>query len=717
MLMYYVCSVFCKPFVALKRHELVCLRYTCVCLSYETIDTDIIDKSHDPCIKIQSCCMYPVHTYPVYTAIFSSITLSWITLKVILLIQTTALLLIIRAGDVERNPGPRQPKYPCGECHKACTDYKGAKASILCDECSTWFHVECVHISETVLASLARSDLPWECTNCGLPNVSASLFDSTTLDNSLSESDVFESTKRSLSTSSSSSSEPGSPNAQSSPSKTSMHSSSKPSNSTTNLRSLTINFQSIYRKKEVLWSLIDAVKPDVISGCETWLKPAITHGEILPPDYKLYRKDRHDGYGGVLLAVHSSLTSYQLETNSDAEFVAAKILNGKEKPLVIGALYRPTNNSQEYIDSLNKTIEDLCVSNPECAIWSSGDINLPDIEWSTDQVIGHQYPKSLNESFLQTLSRTGLEQLVDFPTRGDNTLDIVITNRPSLVNRCEGMPGLSDHDIVYVDLNIQASRSKPVKRKIFLWKRADLDAIHSATKTWADSFVSRYSTSTPVEILATEVEDQLEKILNDEPGGNKRLGALIKAKRCDQTGTAPLRDGNILHSDPKTKASILNRHFASVFTDDKSTTLPDLGPSPHPSMDRITVNIQGVIKLLQNLKPHKATGPDGIPARLLRETALEIAPAITLLFQASLDQGKVPASWKKASVVPIFKKGDRSLAANYRPISLTSILCKLCEHILHHAMIGHFSKHQILTDAQHGFRKKRSCDTQLITVV
>ena len=151
-----------------------------------------------------------------------------------------------------------------------------------------------------------------------------------------------------------------------------------------------------------------------------------------------------------------------------------------------------------------------------------------------------------------------------------------------------------------------------------------------------------------------------------------------------------------------------------VFTNDSSTDLPDLGPCLYPTMEDITINIAGVAKLLRSLKPHKATGPDGVPARLLKEIADEVAPAVTLLFQASLDQGRIPPSWKKALIVPIFKKGNRSVASNYRPISLTTILCKLCEHIMHCSIIGHLSKHNILIDSQHGFRKRRSCDTQLV---
>ena len=134
-------------------------------------------------------------------------------------------------------------------------------------------------------------------------------------------------------------------------------------------------------------------------------------------------------------------------------------------------------------------------------------------------------------------------------------------------------------------------------------------------------------------------------------------------------------------------------------------------------MDPIHVSCPGVIKLLKNLKPHKAAGPDGIPARLLKEVAVEIAPAVTLLFQSSLDQGKVPSSWKRGLIVPIFKKGSRSAAANYRPISLTSILSKLCEHIVHCAISNHFDANNVLTDAQHGFRKRWSCETQLILTI
>ena len=132
---------------------------------------------------------------------------------------------------------------------------------------------------------------------------------------------------------------------------------------------------------------------------------------------------------------------------------------------------------------------------------------------------------------------------------------------------------------------------------------------------------------------------------------------------------------------------------------------------PFPAMHSFTITCEGVKKLLSNLDPHKAIGPDSIPSRFLKEYADEITPALTLIFQASLQQGEVPQDWRQAYLTPIFKKGDRSSPANYRPISLTSVCSKVIEHS---QVMKHIEVHGILSDQQHGFRKRRSCDSQFI---
>ena len=85
------------------------------------------------------------------------------------------------------------------------------------------------------------------------------------------------------------------------------------------------------------------------------------------------------------------------------------------------------------------------------------------------------------------------------------------------------------------------------------------------------------------------------------------------------------------------------------------------------------------------------------------------------IFDQSLNSGDLPADWTLANVAPIFKKGSKLQAVNYRPVSLTCITCKLFEHIVCKHILGHFEKHRILTDLQHGCRTGRSCETQLIT--
>ena len=123
------------------------------------------------------------------------------------------------------------------------------------------------------------------------------------------------------------------------------------------------------------------------------------------------------------------------------------------------------------------------------------------------------------------------------------------------------------------------------------------------------------------------------------------------------------------------------------------------------------------MKLLQGLKPHKATGPDEISSRFLKEMASPITPALTLIYQASLEQGQIPDELKSANVAPIFKKGYKSKHSNYRPVSLTSICFKIVEHILHSHIMKFFEGHHILSDFQHGFRKNRLCESQLIITI
>ena len=103
-----------------------------------------------------------------------------------------------------------------------------------------------------------------------------------------------------------------------------------------------------------------------------------------------------------------------------------------------------------------------------------------------------------------------------------------------------------------------------------------------------------------------------------------------------------------------------------------------------------------------------------IHPRLLKETCSSISSPLKHLFRKSLDEGILPEDWKKANVTAIFKNGDRKRPENYRPISLTSVVCKLMEKLIRDENVNHIESNNLFTEEQHGFISGKSCTTQLL---
>ena len=151
-----------------------------------------------------------------------------------------------------------------------------------------------------------------------------------------------------------------------------------------------------------------------------------------------------------------------------------------------------------------------------------------------------------------------------------------------------------------------------------------------------------------------------------------------------------------------------------MFTRCKDSILPETKLKNIPDITHLQVNQQGVFKIMNNLNTSKAMGPDNIPNIILKDCAAELSPGLTKIFQFSLDSGTLPADWRNANISPVFKKGDRHLPENYRPVSLTSVPCKILEHIICSHLWKHFEGHDILTKLNHGFRLGYSTETQLL---
>ena len=125
--------------------------------------------------------------------------------------------------------------------------------------------------------------------------------------------------------------------------------------------------------------------------------------------------------------------------------------------------------------------------------------------------------------------------------------------------------------------------------------------------------------------------------------------------------------------------------------------------------------IEEKVKLeILNMNMNKSSGPDGIQARILQELVSHIALPITVILKQSAKDGKIPKDWKQANVIPIYKKGSKNIAENYRPVSLTSLVCKLMEKFIKESIMGHLVSENLLSKKQFGFSSGRSTTTQLL---
>ena len=443
-------------------------------------------------------------------------------------------IVLILSGDVEQNPGPGI-KFPCGVCKKSV---KSNQRGVACDRCDLWFHTKCMGMNTLIYRGIAN--VSWECLQCGMPNFSSSFFDDMKNDydlnqySSLSDSNTIPSLD----------SENHGPIAQSSPlqKKQCSQRSNRP------FRITNLNLQSINNKKAEILLMLERDNPDIVVGTETWLKPDVSNAEIFPSSYTIYRKDRADGYGGVILAVKTDYVSEMItlptdKSDTELETVFAKITLENDSKVVVGAVYRPTNNDFTYTEKLTTYIHRLLRKHPKAVHWILGDFNLPDVDWQTRTVEGHQYLKTINESFLDLCFNNQLDQIVTEPTRGENILDLVFTNRPSLINKCKIRPVLSDHDAVYIESSVRPRKIKPVSRKIHLWKKADLDQLRASCLMMVEAFNNKFNTNSPVDqmwdflkhhLLDLEercVPSKMSSTKYHQPWANRKIKRLSRKKK------------------------------------------------------------------------------------------------------------------------------------------------------------------------------------------
>ena len=210
-------------------------------------------------------------------------------------------------------------------------------------------------------------------------------------------------------------------------------------------------------------------------------------------------------------------------------------------------------------------------------------------------------------------------------------------------------------------------------------------------------------------------QSQYELSLIDSFNTNpKLLHSYVRHKKVGQPCVGPLvtREG-VMTNDCKAMADVFVKAFASVY---QNQNLPN--PGEHQSCDSsisdIVLDLSTVKQYLKSLDIFSSMGPDGIHPHLLQSCADQLAYPLYLIFKASLSSGLLPNLWKVSNVVPIFKKGSRTIPLNYRPISLTSVCVKTLERIVTNQLYQYLEDNSIISDSQFGFRACHSTEDQLI---
>ena len=177
------------------------------------------------------------------------------------------------------------------------------------------------------------------------------------------------------------------------------------------------------------------------------------------------------------------------------------------------------------------------------------------------------------------------------------------------------------------------------------------------------------------------------------------------------------KDKDLMTSSDQEKAKEFAKFFSSVQTrEPPGTWSPPLKPEITKRLI-LELTEESLMTKLSNLKTNKSPGPDSIHPRVLMEIRQVLVKPLLFIFRTSVRTGTIPDPWRDANITSIFKKGDKKVAGNYRPVSLTSIACKLLESYIRDSLVKYMKDNKFLTKKQFGFLAGRSTVLQLLKVL
>ena len=178
--------------------------------------------------------------------------------------------------------------------------------------------------------------------------------------------------------------------------------------------------------------------------------------------------------------------------------------------------------------------------------------------------------------------------------------------------------------------------------------------------------------------------------------------------------TAIKNKQGILVEEDKEMTNVIGSYFKEVFAEETIEQMPEMDIQCENQIGEVRICRMALQKILEKLNVNKSCGPDNLHPHLLQKTARTISVPLKLIFDKSLSNGECPDDWRTANVTPIFKKGERTEPNNYRPVSLTSQVCKVLETVVREKIVRHMKENRLFSNSQHGFREGRSCLTNLL---
>ena len=443
-----------------------------------------------------------------------------------------------------------------------------------------------------------------------------------------------------------------------------------------------------------------------------------------------------------------------------------------------GLIYRPPDISYENSLLLYNQISRLVENVKNYTLL--GDFNIPDINWSelTAQSV-------LAKEFLTFCLKIGANQCVDFPTRQNNTIDLVLCSDRNFVKSI--IPDVpfctSDHESIVCEF-ISFSRTQQPDFHKPCFQKADFNLINAflatvdwnvvysncnctedywlafkhvldtiiyqfvpfvnvnsvKSKPWFDGKLHRlrlikqrrwrtYFNNRNIvtyadyraaaqnfrsEFLSSKCKYEEKLFGSNNNVDSKRFHNYVKKQNTVSSSIPCMKrdDGSLATSDYE-KSCLFSGYFASVFTEDNNV-LPDFNPTCDARLDSFSCSVNNVVKVIRKLKNNSSPGIDNYTPFFLKQILAHIANPLTKLFNVSLSEGVVPSDWKTAIIIPIFKKGDPQRASQYRPVSLTSVICKTLERIIREQLVKYLIDNDIIPKEQHGFLSKKSTTTNLL---